>query len=178
MSSNVPSPTPKTCQKNTLDEITNKVFNELLQRRVDAHSRDFVLPQQVHSSNNNNNNQQTQKRLSDFEETAARSDDLGSETSFDVLNRLRPGETPVPKSRTFIAVNKNRKMSGPPVLCTAPSSQIIMNGAGVSNESKRPLIAKWKTGAKLQTTTANSDKNGRSSSLKSIYSPFFTHKIN
>lgn len=144
------SPTMMVHQQSTLDEITNKVFNELLQRRVDAHSQEFVLSYQpTQKSPEHKHGPQQQQRQSPLqqqqqhEDTITRSDDMNSESSSGVAYRLRSGDVPVPKARTIINTNKQRI------------------GAAVPNaETKRPLIAKWKTGVKLQTTATNSENNG------------------
>lgn len=144
---------PSAHQQNTLDEITNKVFNELLQRRVDAHSQDFVLPHQS-VLQQNQYQQQSQKRISDNEDAIIRSDDMTSESSSGAPNRLR--EIPIPKVRTFVAANKHKKGVG-----TCSGLSAVQNPAATANvEPKRPLIAKWKTGVKLQCTTASSENNG------------------
>lgn len=163
-----PSPTHHLSnQQNTLDEITNKVFNELLQRRVDAHSQEFLMAQQTVSSAQQQRQPQYQKRSSDQEELIAPSDDMTSEGSSGIAHRLRSSATepPIPKARTFIALNKNRKGSGSSQ-CSAgaiATAAAVGNGAAtsISNDfNKRPLIAKWKTGVKLQSTVANLENNG------------------
>lgn len=138
-------------QQNALEEITNRVFNELLQRRVDAHSPVILQQQQAQ--------QQQQKRLSDAEDTGMRSDDLCSESSLNNFSQLRH---PVPKGRTFVAANKHRKYS---VLPSGTSGAILANSNAIDSRSlsgtqdncvasddgnKKPLIAKWKAGVKVQ----------------------------
>ncbi|XP_037036459.1 regulator of G-protein signaling loco isoform X2 [Bradysia coprophila] len=107
-----------------LDEITNKVFNELLQEKVDAHAQ---------------HNPSQLRPLSDH--GSIRSDDFGgSETSSGIFGRLKRRDSNFPISRT----NKAKKT-------VAPSS-IAGSDDGASDGVKKPLIAKWKAGVKLQVT--------------------------
>lgn len=130
---------PMAHQQTKLDEITNKVFNELLQQRVDAHSHDFGLPPQI-TATKQQQHESSQKHGSDHD-AIARSDDMNSESSSNVAYRLQ--SAPVPKARTIIGTSKQRSVA-----------------AVGTPETKRPLIAKWKTGAKLHNTAANSENNG------------------
>lgn len=118
-------------QQSTLDEITNKVFNELLQEKVESHSQ---------------HNPSNIRQLSD--QGSIRSDDFGSETSSGILGRLKRKDSNFPVSR----LNKGKKM-------VAPSS-IAGSDDGVNDGIKKPLIAKWKAGVKLQ-VTGRSDNHGK-----------------
>lgn len=143
------------CQQNALEEITNKVFNELLQRRADAHSPAIIQQQQQLQQQQ----QQQQKRLTDAEDTGIRSDDWCSESSLNNFNQLRH---PVPKGRTFVMANKHRKFA---IIPTGSSGAILANSSSNDSRSvsgtqdncsisddgnKKPLIAKWKAGVKVQ----------------------------
>lgn len=117
-----------------LDEITNKVFNELLQEKVDSHAQHNppnLQPQPV------------------SEHGSARSDDFGSETSSGIFGRLRRRDSNFPINR----LNKGKKIVAPG--STAGSDD------GVTDGVKKPLIAKWKAGVKLQ-VTGRADNHGKS----------------
>lgn len=146
---------PQKLPQNNLDEITNKVFNELLQRRVDAHSQEFVIGQQSMQHRS-----QLQKRFPEHEDFNNRSDGLDSENSFTITATCEP---PVPKARTIVTANKNRKSSiSSGVLVGTVNGNCAQLGTGANvNDSKRPLIAKWKAGVKLQSTATNLENNGR-----------------
>lgn len=119
-------------QQSTLDEITNKVFNELLQEKVESHSQ--------------HNNPSNLRQLSDHGST--RSDDFGSETSSGIFGRLRRKDSNFPASR----LNKAKKFAAP--------SSTTGSDDGVNDGIKKPLIAKWKAGVKLQ-VTGRSDNHGK-----------------
>lgn len=119
-------------QQSRLDEITNKVFNELLQEKVDAHSQ--------HNPTN------LQPVASDHGST--RSDDFGSETSSGIFGRLKRRDSNFPVSR----LNKAKKI-------VAPNSTTGSDD-GASDGVKKPLIAKWKAGVKLQ-VTGRTDNHGK-----------------
>ncbi|KAJ6635573.1 Regulator of G-protein signaling loco [Pseudolycoriella hygida] len=111
-------------QQSTLDEITNKVFNELLQEKVESHSQHN--PSNLHPAS---------------DQGSARSDDFGSETSSGMFSRLKRRDSNFPLSRS----NKGKKI-------TAPSSAAGSDD-GTTDGVKKPLIAKWKAGVKLQVTS-------------------------
>lgn len=193
--------------QNTLDEITNKVFNELLQRKVDAHShglkpkmptsnhlpaselvqsqlerdQSFQIQSQAPPQHQQNiatsSAMQVQpKRLSDAEDGGGRSDDWCSETSSSNVGQLR--QQPIAKGRAFVAANRHRKYTITPsvsmsLISSAANAAVVENGpmkitpdGSVTDESsKKPLIAIWKAGVKLQnasapTTTAQAENNG------------------
>lgn len=123
---------PPSLQQSHLDEITNKVFNELLQEKVDAHAQHNPTPL---------------RPLSDH--GSIRSDDFGgSETSSGIFGRLKRRDSNFPLGR----VNKTKKI-------VAPSSTAGSDD-GVTDGVKKPLIAKWKAGVKLQ-VTGRTDNHGK-----------------
>lgn len=80
---------------------------------------------------------------------------------------------PIAKSRTYVATNKHRKYTVVPVasssiLSTLPLiDKVVTEGSlcGSDDSNKKPLIAVWKTGAKLQNTSppstvAQAENNG------------------
>lgn len=117
---------------------------------------------QLQCLNNNNNSSQStslhtlqqhqpqqqnqQKRLSDVEDVGGRSDEWCSESSSG--NQLRQ---PLIKGRTFITANKHRKFT-----LTPASSNTVLNDVAMKTDPddacKKPLIAKWKTGVRIQNT--------------------------
>lgn len=120
-----------------------------------------------------------QKRFSDAEDNGGRSDDWCSETSSGNFAQIRQ---PIIKGRTFISANKHRKFSITPSssvsvltstgskdnntnnLLKNPIDSSNFNGSEISNDdaNKKPLIAKWKTGVRLQnaSSTASPDSKG------------------
>lgn len=135
---NKPSYKP-TVQQSTLDEITNKVFNELLQEKVESHSQ---------------HNPSNLRQLSDH--GSVRSDDIRSETSSGIFGRLKRRDSNFPVSR----LNKGKKI-------VAPSSTTGSDD-GVTDGVKKPLIAKWKAGVKLQ-VTGRTDNHGKSVDFFQFY---------
>lgn len=101
---------------------------------------------------------QLAKRLPEHDDSNGRSDELESENSFVVTT---PGEPPVPKARTTVTANKNRKGSISSGVLVGTVNGNCAPAAGANyTDSKRPLIAKWKAGAKLQSTVTNLENNG------------------
>lgn len=127
-------------QQSTLDEITNKVFNELLQEKVELHSQ---------------HNPPNLRQASDHGST--RSDDFGSETSSGIFGRLKRRDSNFPASR----LNKGKKI-------VAPSSTTGSDD-GATDGVKKPLIAKWKAGVKLQ-VTSRTDNHGKLMNVLLYYS--------
>lgn len=117
-------------QQSTLDEITNKVFNELLQEKVDSHAQ---------------HNPSNLRQVSD--QGSTRSDDFGSETSSGIFGRLKRRDSNFPVNR----LNKGKKLAAPN--STAGSDD------GTTDGVKKPVIAKWKAGVKLQ-VTGRTDNHG------------------
>ncbi len=130
----VPKSFKPNSQQSHLDEITNKVFNELLQEKVDAHSQ--------HNPSN------MRPPVSDHGST--RSDDFGSETSSGIFGRLKRRDSNFPVSRLN---NKAKKI-------VAPSSTTGSDDGVATDGVKKPLIAKWKAGVKLQ-VTGRTDNHGK-----------------
>lgn len=103
-------------------------------------------------------NQCQQKRLSDVEDIGGRSDEWCSESS--------SGRQPLIKGRTFISSNKQRKFSETPSVSLKTSSNdvsmktsadcnsSIISGILIDEACKKPLIAKWKAGVRIQNTAS------------------------
>lgn len=138
-------------QLNTLDEITNKVFNELLQGKVDGQGM-------VNGVNGNARKSDPESVKVCYEPTAPsrsnnlnllslQSEDWGSETSSGIFNRMRRH----PK--------KSHKMLS--------KSSAGSEEGGDSNAMKKPLIAKWKAGAKLQ-VTSRAQNDGKLNEMKHL----------
>jgi regulator of G-protein signaling len=114
---------------NTLDEITNKVFNELLQGKVEAQGMQNGI-----SSNTR--------------EGSVKSDDWGSEASSSgIFGRIRRRDSSAPNSNRGDGKSKKN-----PSKSSAGGSE---DGNDSNNGMKKPLIAKWKAGVKLQVTNRN-----------------------
>lgn len=155
--------------QNTLNEITNKVFNELMQQKTDAQLHNLNVSPNFSSTalqkvQQNHMNQQ-QKRLSDTEDNGGRSDDWCSEDSSDQIRHQAI------KSR--LIANKHRKYLITPSssisISASTASKDTENGKNIADETsictngnssddvnKKPLIAKWKTGVRLQNTSTSS----------------------
>ncbi|XP_059612017.1 regulator of G-protein signaling loco [Phlebotomus argentipes] len=116
--------------QSTLDEITNKVFNELLQGKVEtlaeasgATGLDNAFPRAT------------------IDQLSMKSEEWGSEASSGIFSRARRHEIlPKHRGRKVVQSQKNSQ------------TESEDNGDGM----KKPLIAKWKSGAKLQVTTRSS----------------------
>ncbi|XP_055695239.1 regulator of G-protein signaling loco [Lutzomyia longipalpis] len=116
--------------QSTLDEITNKVFNELLQGKVETMAGTAGA-----AGLENPLSRATVDQLS------MKSEEWGSETSSGIFTRARRHE--------LLLKHRGRKM---------PQSQKNSQTESEDNAdgTKKPLIAKWKSGAKLQVTTRSS----------------------
>lgn len=111
----------------------------------------------------------TSKRLSDVEDGGGRSDDWCSETSSSNFGQLRQ---PIAKGRAAITSNRHRKYTiNPSITTTAtttsdngPMKQATSDVNHVDDASKKPLIAIWKAGVKLQNastlTQSQTENNG------------------
>lgn len=113
------------------------------------------------------------KRLSDAEDGGGRSDDWCSETSSSNVGQLR---LPIAKGRAFVAANRHRKYtitpsaplslgsSGANVVTENGPMKLTADGSNADESSKKPLIAIWKAGVKLQNasspTQAQAENNG------------------
>lgn len=160
----------------TLNEITNRVFNELMQKKTDLQSKNLDISQGSSLQANQHPQHPIQNQ---HEDVSGRSDDWCSESSSGNLAQLRQ---PFIKNRPFVSNNKQRKFSVTPSssnvsLLTSTSSKdntsvssktITEEGAalslnGFSNEetAKKPLIAKWKTGVRLQNTSSTTTPDSK-----------------
>lgn len=161
-------PTTATNQT-TLNEITNKVFNELMQQKTDAQLQCTINGNpstSMHTLQPPAQNSNHQKRLSDAEDGGGRSDELCSESSSGNFGHLKQ---PLTKGRTFISAYKQRKFS----TTTASSNASVLtsndvstdcssvNGLVTEDASKKPLIARWKTGVRLQNAASPTDSKGK-----------------
>lgn len=116
----------------------------------------------------------TSKRLSDVEDGGGRSDDWCSETSSSNFGQLRQ---PIAKGRAAITSNRHRKYTINPSITTTttaaatttttengPMKQASSDVNHVDDASKKPLIAIWKAGVKLQNastlTQSQTENNG------------------
>lgn len=78
------------------------------------------------------------------------SEDCGSETSSGIFNRFLRRDSNMPLKGTNGVTKKYSKTNK----VNPPDDQI--------SESRKPLIAKWKQGAKLQVTGRHSESDGKS----------------
>lgn len=166
-----------TAQETTLNEITNKVFNELMQKKTDLQSKGLDISQ----SSSLQANQQQKYLPNQQEDVSGRSDDWCSESSSGNFGPLRQ---PTAKGRTSVSATKQRKFSITPSsssvsiltstsskdnsvssnTVTDGSSVQLFNGITAADEAnKKPLIAKWKTGVRLQNTSSPSTPDGKGS---------------
>lgn len=141
-----------------------------MQKKTDLQSKNLDISQNSSLQTNPHLPQQLPYQL--HEDTNGRSDDWCSESSSGNFGQLRQ---PIVKGRT--SNSKQRKFSVTPSssnvsLLTSNSSKentsissktiteesISLPFNGISNEeaSKKPLIAKWKTGVRLQNTSSPS----------------------
>lgn len=132
-------------QQNHLDEITNQVYTELLQGKVDALSSTNRLV--AHDNDGGG---------------STRSDDLGSTKSSSaagILGRLRRSDA------RLQPMNKCRDLPMPSAVssvATTTNTGSDDDGAsgGGGDRTKKPLIAKWKAGVKLQVTSKTAENHG------------------
>ena len=125
-------------QQSTLDEITNKVFNELLQEKVESHANHHTVTKQQCASDHG----------------SLRSDDWGSENSSSgIFGRLKRRDANFPGGTRSNVKTKKHLMLPPPTAGGGSSEDGHMDGI------KKPLIAKLKAGVKLQ-VTARSENHG------------------
>ncbi|XP_037922272.1 regulator of G-protein signaling loco isoform X4 [Hermetia illucens] len=131
-------------QQVTLDEITNKVFNELLQGKAKAHA-----------------GQQQQPTSKVFDQNSEKSDDCASESSsiFDKIRRRESSSAGIKMARPkkIILPNKTSTAGSEDGLST--STQTTTSSDPNATGIKKPLIAKWKTGVKLQVTGHRTEKH-------------------
>lgn len=133
-----------------LDEITNKVFNELMQGKVESHSHGINAGQppsnSVHGGgggvgNNNNGG-------------SARSEDWSSDTSSGIFGRLRRRDSNAPVNR-YNNGGRTKKPCIQSKSSTAGSEDGCVDGGGI----KKPIIAKLRAGVKVQ-VTGRADNHG------------------
>lgn len=159
-----------------------------MQKKTDLQSKNMDISQGSSSQTNhhhNNNHQQMalqQQQLQQHipnqqEDISGRSDDWCSESSSGTFGPLRQLAV---KGRSLVPVSKQRKFSLTPSSSnvsiftstnTSTSSKTLtetsstLNFIGVSGElndaSKKPLIAKWKTGVRLQNTSSTSTPDSK-----------------
>lgn len=171
--SNFPLTVQVTAQETTLNEITNKVFNELMQKKTDMQQKNLDISQ----NSSLYTNQQTHYLPNQQEDVSGRSDDWCSESSSSNFGQLRQ---PIFKGRPFGSANKQRKFSITPsssnvsiltsissrdnnipskTITDITSNSTLFNGISNDDANKKPLIAKWKTGVRLQNTSSPSPEN-------------------
>ncbi|XP_037944886.1 regulator of G-protein signaling loco isoform X3 [Teleopsis dalmanni] len=114
--------------QSTLDEITNKVFSELLQGKVEAHA--------------------SNKRLSipPNDVCSLKSDDYVSESS-SLFNRAREKNNQGLNLKNKLFCNQNSEEN-----ITSFKSTCLTDGTSPTIEIKKPIIAKLKAGVKVQVT--------------------------
>lgn len=119
-------------QQSTLDEITNKVFNELLQGKVESH--------------------EVNHKAADM--CSLKSEDCASETS-SIFDRIRRRDSNIPGLKGL----RPKKINKPSISQsddTLSNSTQVTGGSDPSSTAaapvKKPIIAKWKAGVKVQVT--------------------------
>lgn len=170
-------------QETALNEITNKVFNELMQKKTDLQSKNLEISQGSslyanqplqHRYQQQQQHQQQELQQSYLpnqpEDVGGRSDDWCSESSSGNIRQMGPSS----KCRSIISIGKQRKFSITPSISnvsiltstsskdnsissktiTEEGSTIPSNDGTYDEINKKPLIAKWKTGVRLQNATA------------------------
>lgn len=126
--------------------------------------------------------QQQQYLPNQQEDVSGRSDDWCSESSSGNLRQMGQHS----KGRSIISIGKQRKFSITPSISnisiltsnsskdnstssrtiTEEGSSVTLNGATYDELNKKPLIAKWKTGVRLQNATSPStDGKGKASKI-------------
>ncbi|XP_055908677.1 regulator of G-protein signaling loco isoform X4 [Eupeodes corollae] len=115
-------------QQSTLDEITNKVFSELLQGKVESHDEN--------------------QKVADA--CSLKSNDCGSETS-SIFDRIRRRDSNIPglKGLRPKKINKTAISQSDDALTTSTQT---FNSNSDAIVTKKPIIAKWKAGVKVQVT--------------------------
>lgn len=129
--STVTTAMPKTMQQVKLDEITNTVFNQLLQGKVESHSHTGLSATEQHQ----------------LDHGSIQSGDWSSDDSSGVVNRLRRRNSSALLNRT----NNNNNNNNSSNKFKHPSKTSTESEEG-NDGFKKPLIAKLKAGVKLQVT--------------------------
>lgn len=150
-----------------------------MQKKTDLQSKSLDICQ----NSSLYTNQQTHYLPNQHEDVSGRSDDWCSESS---SGNFGPMRQPIVKGRTLGSASKQRKFSMTPSLSSVSiltsisskdnsvSSKTITEGSSSSNfngissdeANKKPLIAKWKTGVRLQNTSSPSTENQGKDSRK------------
>lgn len=182
-----PNHFPLTVQESTLNEITNKVFNELMQKKTDLQSKNMDISQGS-SLQINQQQQQQQQHIPNQSEDVNRSDDWCSESSSGNFGQLKQA---LVKGRSLVPINKQRKFSVTPSssnvsiltsvsskdntstsskTITDGSNSLIINIVGNDEANKKPLIAKWKTGVRVQNASSPTtpESKGKTTNKKSV----------
>lgn len=148
-----------------------------MQKKTDLQSKNLELSQssslyanqQPYQQQSQQSQQQKQQQQ---EDVSGRSDDWCSESSSGNVRQLGQPS----KGRSIISIGKPRKFSLTPSISnvsiltsnsskdnstssrtiTEESSSVQLNGATYDEVNKKPLIAKWKTGVRLQNATSPS----------------------
>ncbi|XP_055847261.1 regulator of G-protein signaling loco isoform X2 [Episyrphus balteatus] len=125
-------------QQSTLDEITNKVFSELLQGKVESHDGN--------------------QKAADI--GSMKSDDCASETS-SIFDRIRRRDSNIPglKGLRPKKINKISISQSDDALTTSTQLYSTNSDPAVTT-TKKPVIAKWKAGVKVQVTERAENQEG------------------
>lgn len=150
--------------------------NQSQQQSLSNQPQQDVLSQQQQTSATNTASQMQPKRSSDVEDGGGRSDDWCSETSSSNVGQLRQ---PITKGRAFVAANRHRKYTitpsaSMPVVPSAVNTitengptKLTTDGTITDESSKKPLIAIWKAGVKLQNASAPTQTQAENNGLYS-----------
>lgn len=127
-----------TTQQSTLDEITNKVFSELLQGKVESHDGN--------------------QKAADV--CSMKSDDCASESS-SIFGRIRRRDSNIPGLKGLRPKKINKISISQSDDALTASTQIFSTNSDIVATTKKPVIAKWKAGVKVQVperTAENQDE--------------------
>lgn len=125
----------------------------MLQQKVETHSKN------VHKSTTTLTPDSPQPSQS-FDDTATRSDDWSSQASSNNFNHLKHVDTRIKPN----VMSRHRRCAPSP---SATKMLAVDKVEACDDNNKKPLIAVWKTGAKLQNTStstaspASNESNGR-----------------
>lgn len=138
-----------------LDEITNKVFNELMQGKVESHSHGINAGQPPNSDHGVGGGQGGGAG-------STRSDDWSSDASSGIFGRLRRRDSNAPVNRyTNNNNNNNGGRTKKPCIQSKSSTAGSEDGCCDNGGVKKPLIAKLRAGVKVQ-VTGRPDNHGKS----------------
>lgn len=137
--------------QSTLNEITNKVFTELLQQKVETHAK---IAHKSCSTLTADDAQPSYKLNADGDE-----DDWCSQANANNFSQLKH----VDHRAKPTVMSRHRKYAASPSAAKMASADKMEAG---DEASKKPLIAVWKTVAKLQNTStsgtpASSESHGK-----------------